>query len=206
VPTAERFAELQAQFKAHTLLRSPMFAVALTAPVVTKPTEATVVFGRIPTPPVYGFTAPVLGIVFGDERPAEVVELVLWAEGGDLVSIDAFDLRYRSEQPRQAGAGRPAPPSGANPDLLLIATFERAEPLRRFRRAFHLVWSSAGHLVPSLASYALRRTESVASIAELERKVDELERADACPSLEQPMGRRVVAQSVQCMLEHDRRQ
>jgi len=190
-----RFTELQTLVKSHRLLRAPVFTIPVVPSAAQSP-RATIVFGAIPTRPIYAFTTPVL-IVLGDgDHEVAKVELLRVAKG-DLEAVEAFELR----QP----TARTNTQVTRNPELLLIATFKGKEPARRFRRASHFIWSTKGRLVTSLASYALRNERSIATIADLRQRVDEIEREGVCPPLDQAMERVTIAQSLECMLRSNRR-
>jgi hypothetical protein len=218
-----RFKQLQAMLPYHQMLRTPAFSIPVPGRSQSQSSErdlATLVFGRVPEKPTGAFTTPALAVLrksdasggrraFGDPTRTfavpEMIELLPY-EAGNLLSVDAFDvLTAESSTPND---GYHSAPSATGPgyEILVISTFEGKDPSRRFQRAFHILWTPDRHVTKSLASYAIRDSDALATIDALRRKLDELRREPACPDLAPEMDRPTIALCLQCMLEHDRRE
>lgn len=217
-----RFKQLQAMLPYHQMLRTPAFSIPVPWGSQNQSSErdlASVVFGRVPEKPIGAFTTPALAVLrkldssggriaFGDPTRSwavpEMIELLPY-EAGNLLSVDAFELLAAEGSAPNDGYHSAPGTAGPAYEILVIASFQGKDPSQRFQRAFHLLWTPERHVTKSLASWAIRDSDSLTTIDALRGKLDELRREPACPDLAPEMDRPTIALSLQCMLEHDRR-
>jgi hypothetical protein len=225
---------LASRFGDHELLSDAVFATE--APTSGDPVAATVVFGRGSAyrgPTLYlarktsALSRELEGRLGGQEGKfreqlarlrrlggeTETVQLISPHRevnpyrGVTLLGVTAFEERESHGTALNDGYRSWSTPNHAGRELLLLTDFQGGQPVTRFGRAFHLIWTEKHRLVQSLASYAIRDLGTLTRLADLREKVDQLQREHACPALADPMEMEagIAALALQCMLEHDRR-